>query len=491
LMATLRRPLLWMVWTALGVASAYSAQTMVHPYDLPALLFAALAVTRAESGRFKGFAALLAVGTGFKETVALFALLVFAADASRRARLRRFVVTCGLCGAVMLGIDAFSGRAPLALEAISNEDVPKVVTNFDTLQEMGFRFLLANAGLGLLIFVLPARRRFDRVAKATTACFLVGLYLFAGIAEWRTWFELLPLNLAVLGATLDHLRASRRAGSEAGLGSRLRRWGDRWPGRLGLIAAALAAGYLVAALLVLSWTEHYSRHRLSRTSEVRAYFDKASERGLYQYHPRRQFTLRPGHRGWRHGFEEWPMQTDARGLAFLPPNSGRLDLLVLGDSVAFGFGLPYERSVPGLLKLATDARVFSGATESYSLEQTVDLFEEVGGEWDAVLFVWTPNDFVTARFRELPGSVEERGASMPPPDLLAPNRFFWRVTDHLTPRPPGLTRAEVPAWNPRRYPEHLELLRRLNRGGDLIVVLSYVRAQVESGDRSPQLRLKA
>ncbi|MEM1178810.1 MAG: hypothetical protein AAGM22_10745 [Acidobacteriota bacterium] len=486
-----RRPWLWWGGITLGVASAYSAQPMVHPYDLPALFFATAAVVAAERGRFRGFAALLAFGTGFKETVAVFALLHFAESVNRRRQLARFAVSCALCGAVMLSIDAYSGRAPLAMESTLVEEstgvgTPKVLVNLQTAKDLGLRLVLGNAGLGLLIFVLPARRRFDGVAKVTAAAFFLGLVLFAGIGEWRIWFELLPLNLAVLAAALD-LGARSRVHIPAPWQNRL-----RTPLGRGVLAAALGVcAYGLAAVLLWTWSHQYSRYRLSAPHEIRAVLEAAPEASPYGYHPRRDFTLRPNHRGHRHGLAEWPMWTDARGLAYLPPNEGALDLLVLGDSVAFGFGLPYGRSFPGLLKLATDARVFSGATESYSLAQTVDLFEEIDGRWDHVLLVWTPSLLVTDRFRETPGLSEPRGLGTEPPSLFDPGDLFLRLTDRLAPKPPGLSADHIPAWNPRRYGRHLELIRRLNRFDNLTVVLAYGRVQVATGDRWPQRHLKA
>ncbi|MEM8994682.1 MAG: hypothetical protein AAGF23_07805 [Acidobacteriota bacterium] len=261
--------------------------------------------------------------------------------------------------------------------------------------------------------------------------------------------------------------------------------------RLGLAAASAAVTYLIAAQALWLWNHRLSSQRLSTAEEVRAYHDEGFSYGLYRYHPRRQVTLRPSHRGQRHGMQGLWMTTDARGLAFGELPDAGPTVLVLGDSVAFGSWLPYSQSLPGVLQgELPNLRVYSGATESYSLRQTADLLDEVGGPWDRILYVWVPNDFYEWRYRETPFEPYPRAALPRPLDLFDVREIFLRFTDALAGPPPGAAGDEAMAWNRRRYPGHLELLESLNGTGHLTVVLTYVRPQLDAGRFEPQDRLR-
>ncbi|MCG8457925.1 MAG: hypothetical protein MI919_16735 [Holophagales bacterium] len=260
--------------------------------------------------------------------------------------------------------------------------------------------------------------------------------------------------------------------------------------RTGTALAAVWLTYVVVSSFVWLYNHHLSRHRISTPDEIRAYHDRGFSQALYQYHPTRQSTLRPDNRAQRHGIDGYWMHTDHRGLAYLPPNEGETSILVLGDSVAFGSWLPYEGSFPGLLRKVTGARVFSGATEAYNLRQTLDLYWEVGGTWDLVLYVWVPNDFFEWTYRETPDAHEPRTGLRRPLDLFDLRDTYLRFTDLFTDPPEGLYYDETLAWNRRRYDEHLSKIEQLNEDGNLVVVLTYLRQQIDLDRFEPQDWLK-
>ena len=208
------RPFLFMLGSTLGVAYAYSVQSMVHPYDLPALFFATAAVVAVQRGKSTWLAAILPIGMGFKETLGVFVALAWAGPEPWRERLRRIALLGTFCLIVLSAIDFYSGRSLGAFESISVEEstgegTAKLLLNFASLWEKGPQFLLANAGFAWLVFLLPGKDRKDRALKLTAALFLLGIFCLAGATEWRIWFELLPLNLALLGSFLDRMESSR------------------------------------------------------------------------------------------------------------------------------------------------------------------------------------------------------------------------------------------------------------------------------------------
>ena len=57
-------------------------------------------------------------------------------------------------------------------------------------------------------------------------------------------------------------------------------------------------------------------------------------------------------------------------------NSDDKKILILGDSVLFGYGLNYEKTIPHLLEKLTKYKVINGTIPSYALDQIVARFKE-------------------------------------------------------------------------------------------------------------------
>ena len=197
-----RRPLLYQLGTAAGVSFAYSLQDMVYPYDLPALFFATLAVVLVRNGRDRWLPLVLAVGVGFKETVAVFAVSRLAGNGPFKVRLQAVGEVLAVCFLVMMAIDLYSGRGFFAFEAhhqaetASDPTGPKLLQNLPTVLNPSTLVWAVNAGLALPLFLLPVRG--DRLAGSFRwigVFFAGGLLLFAGVGELRIWFELIPLCL--------------------------------------------------------------------------------------------------------------------------------------------------------------------------------------------------------------------------------------------------------------------------------------------------------
>ena len=262
-------------------------------------------------------------------------------------------------------------------------------------------------------------------------------------------------------------------------------------GRLALALVSTVVTYWVLGNLLWIWNHRLSPNRLSTPEEIRQYHDRGYSYGLYRYHPTRQTTLRADNRAERHGMEGLWMHTDSRGLAYLPSaGQGERTLLVLGDSVAFGSWMAYGQSFPGVLAAGTDLQVFSGATESYSLRQTHDLFLEVGGQWDQAIYVWVPNDFYEWRFRETPRAPRPRAGLAPPLDLFDLRDLRWRFLDLWADPPEGVSYDEALAWSRHRYGDAFRRIEDMASRTDLVVVLTYLKPQLRTGRFEPQEWMK-
>ncbi|MDA8019453.1 MAG: hypothetical protein MPN21_18580 [Thermoanaerobaculia bacterium] len=226
LCASMPRPLLGLFGITAGVSFAYGLQGMVYPYDLPALFFATLVVVLVRHRRARWLPLVLALGTGFKETLAVFSVLPFFLDGSRKERLRAVGYCLLACFWVFLAIDFYSGRSFWGFEAVTAADDAqdagrwKLALNLPLAMDPSSLVLFVNAGLALPLFFLPVGG--DRLARGfrwVGALFVAGLFLLAQAREFRIFFELIPLCLySVSLATSSRLRS---VGSEpTGLPSR-------------------------------------------------------------------------------------------------------------------------------------------------------------------------------------------------------------------------------------------------------------------------------
>lgn len=206
LCAAMPRPLLGLFGSAAGVSFAYGIQGMVYPYDLPALFFATLAVFLVRRGHARWLPLVLALGTGFKETLVVFSVLPLFLDGKRNERLRAVGYCLLACFWVFLAIDFYSGRSFWGFEAITAADDAqdanrwKLALNLPLLMDPSSLVLFVNAGLALPLFLLPAEG--DRLARGfrfVGALFVAGLFLLAHVGEYRIFFELIPLCLYSVG----------------------------------------------------------------------------------------------------------------------------------------------------------------------------------------------------------------------------------------------------------------------------------------------------
>ncbi len=204
------RPLLYLFGTAAGVSFAYSLQEMVYPYDLPALFFATLVFVVVLKQRHSWLPWILAVGTGFKETIVVFAFTALFMGSSRKERFQALSTCLVACLIVMMAIDLYSGRGFFALEAFtkatdaSDPSSSKILLNLKTALDPLSLVWFVNAGLALPLFLLPTRG--DRLAqgfRSVGLLFAAGLFSFAGVGELRIWFELIPFCLYNLVAFLE------------------------------------------------------------------------------------------------------------------------------------------------------------------------------------------------------------------------------------------------------------------------------------------------
>jgi hypothetical protein len=187
--------------------------------------------------------------------------------------------------------------------------------------------------------------------------------------------------------------------------------------RLGVPELLLAAVTIVASIAVLVVTELLARwfdpHYLDRV------------RGAEVYSERYGWKLRPGFAALLH---EVPTTVNARGyrgpLHLYEKTPGKNRLLMLGDSVAFGFGVRDFETFPFLLELRSDRyEVVNLSVEGYGTDQELLVLEQEGLRYHpdvVVLNICVAND---------------------PLDNFLPRWWYWRPKPHFT-------------WDGRRLVRH-------------------------------------
>ncbi len=182
------------------------ADRHIYPWDMPSLLTFALMWLCVE--REKPFALFLVcvIGTTFKETAALGALIyMFWPSTEWRQRIFWTVGTLIACAALKVTIDILTDNPHIGFTMVLDAHGPLILSG---VTEKGILYNLkaltmiypnhpvfVNGGTFLVFLLLPATDWKDRGWKAAGIVFLLGNMLFAIINEYRVFQEFVPVAL--------------------------------------------------------------------------------------------------------------------------------------------------------------------------------------------------------------------------------------------------------------------------------------------------------
>ena len=178
---------------------------IITPWDLPSMIFWTISYLLWQKKYYLPMVAVIVVGTAFKETVAVTALLFFFTTLNWRTRGTLFGATFVACLLLKLWITwAVLGQ-------------PKIFTA-DAQGHLGFQvfmdllnphinhFIWVNAGTFVLALCLPMRTLNDRGTKLILVVFLAGLTAACVLAgtpyEFRQCLDVLPLSVLYLQQTV-------------------------------------------------------------------------------------------------------------------------------------------------------------------------------------------------------------------------------------------------------------------------------------------------
>jgi hypothetical protein len=198
-------------FAALVYAGTPVAENTWHPWDVPALLFGSLTLLFAVRRRPWLLAAAILAAVPFKETLLTMALLFCCFDG--RSWRWRLGWTGGVLAAgvlLRLGIERAVDN-PLGLAAFSYhvnanpEQALRIRENLEFLISPTLNHLAwANAGMLLLVFLLPTQDRVLRGFKGVVAVFYAGIFVAGSCNEFRVFLEVLPGSLLLLAGTFGY-----------------------------------------------------------------------------------------------------------------------------------------------------------------------------------------------------------------------------------------------------------------------------------------------
>ncbi|AFM27891.1 hypothetical protein [Desulfomonile tiedjei] len=197
--------LIFGTFASLYYAFSPLSESHIYPWDMPALLFYVLMYC-AYKRSITALLAVLWVGTGFKETVALGSILfLFWPGMTVPRKLAYFFAGFVGCISVKLAIDLITGNpSPLFTMTFYNFGLLNDVAETSRGLSYNIRALsgvylnhpiFVNAGTFVIFLLLLPRDPDDWMWKTIGVLFLGGILLFGVVNEARVFFEMIPIAL--------------------------------------------------------------------------------------------------------------------------------------------------------------------------------------------------------------------------------------------------------------------------------------------------------
>lgn len=219
------------LWIMLGVFSGLMYNFIIpagqwfYPWDMPAMFFFTWACLLYEKGQLFPLLVVAWVGSLFKETALVCTLLVFLSDRwTWKKRIAGFVGTIIVCALTrkLLMIDynvhtlLFSANHANNLHQMIVKPWSVLVYNLDYLLTFNLNnALFINAGALFIMLLLPWRTRRGAGLKILALVFVICAFFFGGysvFAEFRDWYELLPLGWMMISECFSGQIAALPAG---------------------------------------------------------------------------------------------------------------------------------------------------------------------------------------------------------------------------------------------------------------------------------------
>ncbi len=200
-----KNALFWIFGTFAAVCYAWTpaAAHLLYPWDGPSLFFWTFLVLCSDPKHKNLLPFLLMIGTGFKETVMVGAIIpLFWLDMPRKERIARFGIYLFACIMMKTIIDIVTScPIPFLTMTMSpnRECIGGYPSNFAFNIHNIFNLnlnhpLFINGGTLVALFFLPNTRK-TVMFKAIALVFAVSILVYGSVREYRIWHEMIPVFL--------------------------------------------------------------------------------------------------------------------------------------------------------------------------------------------------------------------------------------------------------------------------------------------------------
>lgn len=167
----------------------------IYPWDMPAFFVYALFLILYVRKEYKWILIFLPLAVGFKETALLLSIGFLFADLPLSTRLKMMIGSIALGVSVKLLVDLFVQVPVPFLTMESGETLGNSYLSGNLTVLLSLHPLLVNAGTLLAFFLLPNYDKAMSGLKIIAFLFIVNIFLFGIITEYRIFFELIPFSL--------------------------------------------------------------------------------------------------------------------------------------------------------------------------------------------------------------------------------------------------------------------------------------------------------
>jgi hypothetical protein len=213
LLFLVERPVFMILGCFAGIFYMYSplANYYFYPWDFPSLTAFTLSCLLWQRKNYNLMLAVIFVGYGFKETVAVTALLYFFTSLPIWKRVAYFLaaaVSTSLLKLVIMQI-VYGTIKMVTQDIILSDGRVLLFVNIARLYTPQWNHVMfVNAGTLVLALLLPARNRTDWGLKAVLLAFFAGQMVSGSISEYRVWLEALPLSMICLRDYLQRIETT-------------------------------------------------------------------------------------------------------------------------------------------------------------------------------------------------------------------------------------------------------------------------------------------
>ena len=187
-----------MLFVFIGLIFSLTPDPTIYPWDMPSMFMWTLVYVLWHYGKLGWMTVAIILGTLFKETVAVLALLFLFRDGAKARRIDLFVICFVGCVVCRLLISHFVLGQTTLINFASTPGWPSGLNIFNEITRFfsdpfNLRILFVGGGVFLVAFIFPIDKRIKFIMGVTLLCLTVEPILCHGNYECRVFDDILPI----------------------------------------------------------------------------------------------------------------------------------------------------------------------------------------------------------------------------------------------------------------------------------------------------------